>query len=56
MPAKDVVSLAKAIEKLALNSELRKQMALNGRRLIDEELSAEIVHKQTLNLYKEILK
>jgi glycosyltransferase involved in cell wall biosynthesis len=56
VPAKDAVSLAIAIEKLALNSELRKQMGLNGRRLIDEELSAEIVHKQTLNLYKEILK
>jgi glycosyltransferase involved in cell wall biosynthesis len=56
VPAKDPVALAKAIEKLALDSELRKQMALNGRRLIDEELSAAIVHKQTLNLYKEILK
>jgi glycosyltransferase involved in cell wall biosynthesis len=55
VPAKDAKSLAEAIEKLAKDSAMRKKMGINGRRLIDEELSADKVHEQTICLYKEIL-
>lgn len=55
VPAKDPLALAESIETLALDSELRKRMALNGRRLIDKELSSYKIHKQTLRLYKDML-
>jgi glycosyltransferase involved in cell wall biosynthesis len=55
VPAKDSQALAEAIEKLALDENMRKIMAVNGRRLIDDELSSDRVHEQTLSLYKEIL-
>lgn len=49
---KDVDSLYKAIEMLALNSDMRQSMAESSRFLVESELSVDIINKQTLLLYK----
>ena len=51
VPVKDSVSLGKAIEKLILNKSLRKKMGLAGRKIIERELSSEIINSMTLDLY-----
>lgn len=55
VPVKDPVALASAIEKLANDKILRDKFVKAGRRKIDEELSSDKIHEQTLNLYREIL-
>lgn len=47
--------LAVAIETLVKDETLRKSMAIAGRKLIDNELSSEIIHKKTIDLYKTII-
>ena len=54
VPPKDSVALAKAIEKLILNDNLRKQMGKISRERVIKEFSLDIIFKQTLNLYKKL--
>jgi len=53
---KDSIALAKAIEKLILNDNLRKQMGKMSRKKVLEEFSLNIVFEQTLNAYKKLFK
>jgi glycosyltransferase involved in cell wall biosynthesis len=55
VPLKDPVALADAIEKLSKDQGLRVRMGKAGRKLIDEELSADKIHEQILKLYKDLL-
>lgn len=55
VPVKDSLALANAIEKLALDSSLRLKFGLEGRKLIDQELSSDKIHQTTLELYRKIL-
>jgi glycosyltransferase involved in cell wall biosynthesis len=55
VPVKDPIALADAIAKLSNDKELRVKMGKAGRKLIDEELSADKVHAQILKLYKDLL-
>ena len=52
---KNANSLASAIKELINNSEKRKSMGINGRRLVESEFSEEIVVSQTLEVYQELL-
>ena len=52
---KNANSLASAIKELINNSEKRKSMGINGRRLVESEFSEDIVVSQTLKVYQELL-
>ena len=52
---KNSIALASAIKELIDNSEKRKSMGINGRRLVESEFSEEIVVSQTLEVYQELL-
>ena len=54
--AKESKCLAEAIEKLILNKELRTQMGLKSREIIETELSSEIINKQFIELYNSAIK
>ena len=54
--AKESKYLAEAIEKLILNKELRTQMGLKSREIIETELSSEIINKQFIELYNLAIK
>ena len=54
--AKESKYLAEAIEKLILNKELRTQMGLKSREIIETELSSEIINKQFIELYNSAIK
>jgi glycosyltransferase involved in cell wall biosynthesis len=55
VPIKNSNSLANAIKELIDNPEKRKSMGTNGRRLVENEFSEEIVVSQTLKVYQELL-
>lgn len=55
VPARDAKSLAEALEKLIIDDRLRKKMGARGRQLVENEFSEEIVVKQTLALYDELM-
>ena len=55
VPLKDSIALASAIKELIDNSEKRKSMGINGRRLVESEFSEDIVVTQTLMAYQELL-
>jgi glycosyltransferase involved in cell wall biosynthesis len=55
VPAQDSVALSNAIEKLAINSELRQAMGRAGRVRAESEFSNEIVCAQTLDLYRRLM-
>jgi glycosyltransferase involved in cell wall biosynthesis len=55
VPLKDSIALASAIKELINDSEKRKRMGTNGRRLVENEFSEEIVVSQTLKVYQELL-
>ena len=55
VPLKNANSLASAIKKLINNPGKRKIMGTNGRRLVENEFSEEIVVSQTLKIYQELL-
>ena len=54
--AKESKYLAEVIEKLILNKELRTQMGLKSREIIETELSSEIINKQFIELYNSAIK
>ena len=56
IPARDSFALSKAIEKLVLNPEMRKEMGRAGRLRAETEFSNEIVCTQTLDLYRKLMK
>ena len=43
------------IKELINDSEKRKRMGINGRRLVENEFSEEIVVNQTMKVYQELL-
>lgn len=55
VPVRDGMALAGAIEKLALEHDLRRGMAENGRELAMQEFSVERVLQETLELYGGLL-
>jgi glycosyltransferase involved in cell wall biosynthesis len=55
IPARDSMALANAIEKLAINPELRQVMGRAGRVRAESEFSNEIVCTQTLDLYRRLI-
>jgi glycosyltransferase involved in cell wall biosynthesis len=55
VPARDSIALSNAIEKLAINPELRQAMGRAGRLRAESEFSNEIVCAQTLELYRRLL-
>jgi glycosyltransferase involved in cell wall biosynthesis len=55
VPARDSIALSNAIEKLAINPELRQEMGRAGRVRAESEFSNEIVCTQTLDLYRRLL-
>lgn len=55
VPARNVESLADAIQKLAEDATSRKAMGANGRQLVEQNFSSNIIIKQTLGLYNCIL-
>jgi len=55
IPARDSSALSHAIEKLALNQDLRQAMGRAGRVRAESEFSNEIVCAQTLDLYRRLM-
>ena len=55
VPPRDGAALGAAINSLLENAELRQQMGVAGRRLVEREFAQEIVIEQTLRLYREML-
>ncbi|HHJ80405.1 MAG TPA: glycosyltransferase, partial [Candidatus Tenderia electrophaga] len=55
VPARDPEALAKAIENLIMNGELRESMGKRGRKIAEAEFSVDKVIDQTLALYQELL-
>jgi glycosyltransferase involved in cell wall biosynthesis len=51
VPPRDPKALAEAIQTLLENPQLRQQMALRGREIVEREFSSEIVIKNTLEVY-----
>jgi glycosyltransferase involved in cell wall biosynthesis len=56
VPLYSIKSLANALKILIHDAALRKKMGMHGREIVKNEFSEEIVVKQTMNLYKNILK
>lgn len=55
IPVKDSAALAESIKELINNPSKRKQMALNGRRMAEEEFSIDHMVNKTLCVYEELL-
>lgn len=55
IPARDSIALSHAIEKLALDQDLRQAMGRAGRVRAESEFSNEIVCAQTLDLYRRLM-
>ena len=56
VPARDAMALANALERVVRDPELRRRMGERGRARAVAELSADIVAKETLELYDELLR
>jgi len=50
-----VVALAAALERLLKDPALRQQMGARGRTLVEAEFSLDIVVRQTLEIYRELV-
>jgi len=55
VPPKNAPALADAIQKLATDPELRRQLGLRSRQMVLGEFSEDDVIKQTLDLYRQVL-
>ncbi len=55
VPPKDPVALADALQKLLLAPALRREMGANGRALVLEKFTQELVIRQTLEVYKAVM-
>jgi glycosyltransferase involved in cell wall biosynthesis len=56
VPARNPQALADAIQKLILDTNLRREMGMKGKKRILSEFSSKIICEKTVDLYKEILK
>lgn len=56
IPAKDTSALAVAMARLIGDKELRKQMGISGRKMVEAEFSDSIVIRKTLDIYEKILR
>ena len=56
VPPKNSVALAKAIEELLEDPAMRRQMATRGREIAAQEFSQELIAKQILAIYQELLR
>lgn len=55
VPAKDAAALADAIQRLANDGTLRRRLGANAREVVEREFAEEIVVRETLALYRELL-
>ena len=55
IPSKDAVALTNAMRTLILDPELRKQYGGAGSEIVRKEFSSDIVQKQLVNLYENLL-
>lgn len=55
VPVRDAVALADALEALLGDPERRRRLATGARELVRRELSQDVVHARTLDLYAELL-
>lgn len=56
VPARSVEPLADALEKLAVDAALRQRLGGNARKRAEAVFSQEIINRQTLSLYDEMLR
>ncbi len=54
VPVGDELALANALEELIINSELRRKMGTEGRRMVEQEFSDQEIIAQTLAVYREL--
>lgn len=54
VPARDEIKLAEAIERLVIESDLRRQMGQEGRKLAEREFGIEKVVSAHLNVYRDL--
>jgi glycosyltransferase involved in cell wall biosynthesis len=54
VPVKDPVALAEAIRKLVFDPDLRQRMGAQGRKLVEDQFSEQIVVGKTLALYRSL--
>ncbi len=55
VPARSVVPLADALERLARDPALRRRLGANARRLVEAEFAEPVVVRETLRLYRHLL-
>ncbi|NOQ16717.1 MAG: glycosyltransferase [Methyloprofundus sp.] len=55
VPARDIKALARAMERLLLSPDLRRQMGQSGRELVENSFSEQQVISETMSLYCELL-
>ncbi len=56
VPPKDSKSLAKAIDKIIKNPELKEKFGENTKKRFDQEFNISSVEKKIINVYREVLK
>lgn len=56
IPTKDPSALATAMVRLIEDKELRKQMGLTGRKMVEADFSESIVIRKTLDIYEKLLR
>jgi glycosyltransferase involved in cell wall biosynthesis len=54
VPARDAAALARALKELMLDPKKRREMGINGRRLVEENFSQERVLADTLGVYRRL--
>lgn len=55
VPPRDALALADALRQLISNPQLRQEMGARGRRIVEEEYSAEKVVAETLAVYRQMV-
>ncbi|MCI5141413.1 MAG: glycosyltransferase, partial [Candidatus Electrothrix sp. ATG1] len=55
VPIHDAAAVADALKKLINSPELRREMGMRGRELVEKEFSLEKVNTETLALYEELV-
>jgi len=55
VPPKNAIALAKAVNKIIKNPELKKKFSENAKRRFEEEFRIEIITERILKLYKKII-
>lgn len=55
VPTNSISVLVSAINTLIMNPDLRREMGINGRRIVETEFSEDIVIKQTMGVYNTLL-